>query len=119
PTRDRLEPGDVETGALEVPGQQLGVADLLTRFGGAVVDTRVADQPLEELDGFAGECAIGHGPNLLTCAYTVRMVEWIDEVVVGTVVAALVAVGIVRVATPQQSPKPIPVRVRTRRGRRG
>jgi len=43
------------------------------------------------------------------------MVEWLDEVFVGTVVAALVAVGIVRMATPTEQPKPIPLRVRTRR----
>ena len=43
------------------------------------------------------------------------MVEWLDEAITGTVVAALVAVGVVRFATPTQQPKPIPVRVRARR----
>ena len=43
------------------------------------------------------------------------MVEWLDEAITGTLVAALVAVGLVRVATPQEAPKPIPLRVRTRR----
>jgi len=43
------------------------------------------------------------------------MVEWIDDVVVSTVVSALVAVGIVKLATPPSALKPIPVRVRSRR----
>lgn len=43
------------------------------------------------------------------------MVEWLDEAITGTVVAALVAIGAVRIATPTQQPKPIPLRVRARR----
>lgn len=43
------------------------------------------------------------------------MVEWIDEVVVGSVVAVLVAAGVVKLATPNEAPKPIPLRVRSRR----
>lgn len=43
------------------------------------------------------------------------MVEWLDEAITGTVAAVLIAVGVVRIATPQESPKPIPLRVRARR----
>ncbi|HWL42167.1 MAG TPA: hypothetical protein VNQ73_04420 [Ilumatobacter sp.] len=43
------------------------------------------------------------------------MVEWLDEAITGTVVAALVAVGVIRLATPAEQPKPIPLRVRARR----
>lgn len=43
------------------------------------------------------------------------MVEWLDEVFMGTIVAALCAAGIVRLTASTEQPKPIPVRVRSRR----
>ena len=50
-----LEQLKVHAVALEFVAQQFGAADLVARFGRAVVDALVSDQRLQQLDGLTGE----------------------------------------------------------------
>ena len=57
PPGRRLPPLDRHARTLDVGLQDVGVARLVTRLGRAVVDTFVADQGLQQLDGRSGEVA--------------------------------------------------------------
>ena len=50
-----LEQLKVHAVALEFVAEQFGAADLVARFGRAVVDALVSDQRLQQLDGLTGE----------------------------------------------------------------
>jgi len=54
-TRGGVEPFDVDARAFDHLLEHIGVADFVARLGGAVVDAAVADEGLQQLDGFVGE----------------------------------------------------------------
>ncbi len=72
-----LEALHVDARTFQVRLQQVAVADLLARFDPPVVDTGIADQLLQQLDGLVGQRWIGvvelaHGSDVTT-AHAPRM----------------------------------------------